>query len=343
MRLANLLASDAVLDRAYGWLCEQRWRWPDAADVWSFRHDWPAEKAHLQAELRAGSFRFALQERVTRESGEEIDLWSARDALVLKALALVLSDALPISRRCVHVKGHGGAKFAVHQVMRQLPSTRFVLKTDVASYYASIDPVKLQGRLAAVIPDRDVLNLVGQMCCRVSEGGGLYFEFRRGIPLGCPLSPLLGAFFLGELDTRLEATGLFFVRYMDDVIVLSPTRHKLRRAVKVVNETFAELGLEKHPDKTFIGRVERGFDFLGYHLAPGRVTLARSTVERFLERAHRLYEQDRREPQGSLRSDAYIRRWCGWAGEFGVASPALSAPTVEIHTRALPAGSRRLP
>jgi len=130
---------------------------------------------------------------------------------------------------------------------------------------------------------------------------------------------------------------------MDDVIVLSPTRHKLRRAVKVVNETFAELGLEKHPDKTFIGRIERGFDFLGYHLAPGRLPLARATVERFLERAHRLYEQDRREPQGSLRSDAYIRRWCGWAGEFGVASPALSAPTVEIHTRALPAGSRRLP
>jgi len=22
--------------------------------------------------------------------------------------------------------------------------------------------------------------------------------------------------------------------------------------------------LEKHPDKTFIGRIERGFDFLGY-------------------------------------------------------------------------------
>jgi hypothetical protein len=240
MTLTARLASDAVLDRAYVWLCRQRRRWPDAADVWSFRRDWPVEKTRLQAELRSGRFRFGLQERITRENGEEIDLWSARDALVLKALAFVLGERLPVSRRCVHVKGHGGAKAAVRRVMQQLraPGARFVFKTDVASYYASIDHVKLLDRLAAVIPDRDVLNLVGQLCGRVAERGGLYFEHRRGIPLGCPLSPLLGAFFLGELDARLEAIGLFFVRYMDDVIVLAPTRHKLRRAVKWVNQTF---------------------------------------------------------------------------------------------------------
>lgn len=97
---------------------------------------------------------------------------------------------------------------AVRRVMRRLPGARFVLKTDVASYYASIDHARLLDQLAALVPDRNVLNLVGQMLCRVSEGGGLYHEFRRGIPLGCPLSPLLGAFFLDDLDERLEATGL---------------------------------------------------------------------------------------------------------------------------------------
>jgi hypothetical protein len=51
---------------------------------------------------------------------------------------------------------------------------------------------------------------------------------------------------------------------MDDILVLAPTRWKLRRAVKRLNQTFTELKLEKHPDKTFIGRIEKGFDFLGY-------------------------------------------------------------------------------
>jgi hypothetical protein len=312
MGLTDRLCSDAVLDCAYRWLCKQRRRWPDAADVWSFRRDWAKEKVRLQAELRSGCFRFGLQQRVTRGNGEAIDLWSARDALVLKALALVLGEELPVSRRCVHVKGHGGAKAAVRQVMQRLPTARFVLKTDVASYYASIDHLKLLDRLAAVIPDRDVLNLVGQMCGRVAERGGLYFEFQRGIPLGCPLSPLIGAFFLKDLDDHLERTGLFFVRYMDDVVLLAPTRHKLRRAVRVLNQTFDALGLEKHPDKTFIGRVERGFDFLGYHLAPGRLTLARATVERFLERAYRLYEQERGKPEGFPQLGAYTKRWLRW-------------------------------
>ena len=86
----------------------------------------------------------------------------------------------------------------------------------------------------------------------------------------------------------------------------------------MLNETFNALGLEKHPDKTFIGRVERGFDFLGDHLAPGRLTLSRATVERFVERAHRLYELERGEPEGFPRLGAYVRRWRGWArGGFG--------------------------
>ena len=102
MSLLARLTSDAVLDCAYAWLCHQRRRWPDASDVWSLRRNWTAEKTRLQADLRSGRFRLGLQERVMRVNGEEIDLWSARDALVLKALALVLGEHLPISRQCVH-------------------------------------------------------------------------------------------------------------------------------------------------------------------------------------------------------------------------------------------------
>jgi hypothetical protein len=211
MRLLDRLCSDAVLERAFQWLCRQRRRWPDASDVWSFRREWSAEKARLQAELRAGTFRFGLLDRIRREGGEEVEVFASRDAVVLQALALVLEHRLPVSRHCTHVEGHGGAKASVRRASVRLRRFPFVLRTDVRSYYASIDPVKLLERLARYVRDPEILRLVAAVTARTSERGGLCRD-AGGLPLGCPLSPLLGAFFLGELDARLEATGLFFVR-----------------------------------------------------------------------------------------------------------------------------------
>ncbi len=88
----------------------------------------------------------------------------------------------------------------------------------------------------------------------------------------------MGAFFLKRLDERMEKSGLFYVRFMDDILVLGPTRWKLRKAVKAVNHVLGSLKLEKHPEKTFIGRIERGFDFLGYHFRPHRLSVAAKTV-----------------------------------------------------------------
>jgi hypothetical protein len=39
----------------------------------------------------------------------------------------------------------------------------------------------------------------------------------------------------------------------------------------------------KHPDKTFIGRIERGFDFHGYCFT--RAGLTRKTVQNFIEKS----------------------------------------------------------
>ena len=58
--------------------------------------------------------------------------------------------------------------------------------------------------------------------------------------------------------------GVFYVRFMDDWVILAESRWKLRRAVRIMNVTLQELVLDQHPEKTFIGRLDRGFDFLGY-------------------------------------------------------------------------------
>ena len=66
--------------------------------------------------------------------------------------------------------------------------------------------------------------------------------------LGCPLSPVMGAFFLLSVDQELGELGLFYVRFMDDIVVLAPTRWKLRGAVTALNQALGALRLKKHPD-----------------------------------------------------------------------------------------------
>ena len=107
---------------------------------------------------------------------------------------------------------------------------------------------------------------------------------------------------------------------MDDVLILAPTRWKLREAIRVLNQTFSELRLEKHPDKTFIGRIEKGFDFLGYHFSPEGLSVAEKTVEKLLARAVRLYEQEQGESLGSPLLGLYVKRWVRWAKGLASAS-----------------------
>jgi hypothetical protein len=111
------------------------------------------------------------------------------------------------------------------------------------------------------------------------------------------------------LDERVEATGLPYARFMDDWVILAPTRWKLREAIRLVNQTLAELKLRQHPDKTFIGRISRGFGFLGYAFQPAGLEVAPQAVERCVERLSQLYEQG----VDLLHIGTCIRRWLQWA------------------------------
>ena len=98
----------------------------------------PLNIAHFSL---SGKYTFDIQSRRTLANGELIDVYTACDALVIKALALILETILMpfLSLYCYHLKGHGGLKGAVRSVAENMGEYTFVFRTDVKSYYDSID------------------------------------------------------------------------------------------------------------------------------------------------------------------------------------------------------------
>lgn len=304
------IASDEVLEQAFEWLCKRREKYSENSDVWNIRRKWRDIKIQLQADLLAGRYRFTPLEQI-RLNGENIELWTSLDALVLKATAIVLNQRLkPIfSKHCCHITGNGGAKGAVRSVYENQDKNRFVFRTDVKSYYANINHKILYEQLRRHIKDQRVLDLLKGYIERTVYYGGTWRDVKCGISLGCPLSPIMGALYLKELDDRMAETGLFYRRFMDDWVILAPTRWKLRSAIKIVNQILNDLKVEQHPDKTFIGRISRGFDFLGYSFKPSQLKLAEKTLQNFVERITRLYEQD----ADLDRIGQYVRHFIKWS------------------------------
>ena len=311
LMLIYRIASDDVLETAFQWMCEKRAHHHFNSDVWQVRRWWDEKKLHLQQQLRSGSYQFR-ELRLIRGEEQSIEYWSSLDALVLKAMSIVLTEHLKphLSERVFHLAGTGGMKGAVREVAANLSANQFVFRTDVKGYYASINHHILIEIIKRYVQDEYVLALLWGYLRRYVSDGGKFIDITQGISLGCPLSPLMGALFLKPLDDCMAELGCFYVRFMDDWVILAPTRWKLRRVIKAVNQVMAELRVEKHPDKTFIGRIARGFDFLGYWFSRAGLGVARKSVERMLDKVSRLYERG----ADDCRVEDYVRRWWIWVG-----------------------------
>lgn len=104
---------------------------------------------------------------------------------------------------------------------------------------------------------------------------------------------------------------------MDDFIFFTKKRWHLRKAIKRLHEFFDLGGFETHPDKTQLGKIEHGFDWLGLWYAPEGPRIAPRAIENHRAHIARLYEQAYRrklsKTETEIRGREYEARWMTWA------------------------------
>ena len=87
----------------------------------------------------------------------------------------------------------------------------------------------------------------------------------------------------------------------------------------------ANLDLKQHPDKTTIGKISQGFDFLGIQFYTTHLCPSKKTLHRLEAKLLRLYEQEPDAENRSVRQEQFIHRWQSWY-------KAITKSTIHIRT-----------
>ena len=178
-------------------------------------------------------------------------------------------------------------KFVEHK-----PDTWYYLKLDISKYFYRISHEVLKELLEKKIKDQRLLQILYNIieCEHTPFGlppgkgpGEVPLEerlFDVGMPVGNLLSQVFANVYLDVLDQFCKRTlGInFYVRYMDDIIILADSKVQLR-AWKTEIERFVETQLRLSLNqKTCIRPISQGIEFVGYRIWPHYVTVRKSTT-----------------------------------------------------------------
>jgi group II intron reverse transcriptase/maturase len=135
---------------------------------------------------------------------------------------------------------------------------------DLAKFFDTVDHDKLMTIFGRTIKDGDVISVVRKFLVSGVMIDDEYEDTIIGTPQGGNISPLLANIMLNELDKELEARGLDFVRYADDLIIMVGSRQAADRVMKSVTRFIEEkLGLKVNAEKSRIDKP-KGIKYLGF-------------------------------------------------------------------------------
>ena len=264
--LLQKLASAEALAAAFAHVCKKHKHYHHHADIWHVRRHWATVLPRLQRKLLTGTYFFSpIQQYWHSERQETVSLWCAEDAIVLKVMSTVLGEHLAQTldlSAVKHVKGREGVKKVAIQVAETLTPKSLVFKTDIKRSYQSMDHALLIKQAKRHFKNKVIVHLIRQVCEHVTLYRGQYNERSdTGILRGSSLSPVLGTLYLSSIDSYAKQRHLNYVRYMDDLLFITPCKEKLAGIIQDVCGRVKALRLALSGKKTWVGHAAKGFVF----------------------------------------------------------------------------------
>lgn len=211
------------------------------------------------------------------------------------------------SYACIPGRGSHAAVKCIQGYMRdmhQVQGKYYIVKMDISKYFYNIDRDVLFKILKRVITSPQLLDLLHTII--FSDAA------RVGIPIGNYTSQYFANIYLNELDQYCKHNlGVkYYVRYMDDFILLAPNKRKAKRWYRAI-QRYAEgyLHLKLNPKSCFYPS-SHGLDFVGYKIMNNCLRL-RQRSKRKLNNIIWNYQHDYTTEADFVTS---VAAWLGHAG-----------------------------
>lgn len=182
---------------------------------------------------------------------------------------------------CGSVPTRGGME-AKKFVERALKDTKvkYVAKLDISKFFNTVKPKYLLPMFERKIKDKKVIALIDKI---LTNGGDC-------LPIGYYTSQWFSNFFLEGFDHYVKETlGIkYYVRYVDDMVLLDTNKRKLRKAIALMGEYLNSIGLCLK-DNSQIWKVHsRPIDFVGFRFYKEKVLLRKKIFFRLCRRVRRV-------------------------------------------------------
>lgn len=270
-RVINIISEDDIIgyDALYDSFekCKKGVRWKGTTAYYT--HHWPDEIERLANELESGAYeeRKAKLFTVYEPKVREIMSIHFRDRIYQRSLSdnaifpEVSKSFIPDNFACQPDKGTEPArdrlKEFLHRYYRKYGTDGYVLKIDIKGYYPNMDREKS-------------INILGQYIggntYRRAEEILLNMPGENGYNPGSHIVQLVGITVLDDVDhfIKEELRIKYYIRYMDDFILIHHDKEYLKYCLERIIEKLAEIKMSVHPDKTFIQPITHTLTFLGF-------------------------------------------------------------------------------